>query len=204
MDLQEIWKATEASFEQLPEIKSLAQIQPHGLKNPLKKAKNMLGKNIIFSIIICLIYLPIIFIYRFWQIQLFIGITLLFTTWAGWTAFDLYRSIKPNVSADNLLNELKRVVSTLNQWIKVQIKVALFIYPISATGGYLLGGVIGSGKNVEDFMKKPIALYALIICILVLTPTCYYLSKWLFNKSFGKSIKQMNRIIAELTETENG
>lgn len=202
MDLEEIWKATEASSEQLPEIKSLAQLQHQGLKNPLKRAKNMLGKNIIYSIIICLIYLPIIFIYRFWQIQLFIGLTLIFTTWAGWTAFDLYRTIKPNVSADNLLNELKRVVNTLNQWIKVQIKVALFIYPISATGGYLLGGVIGSGKNIEEFMSKPIAFYALIICIIVLTPACYYLSKWFFNKSFGKSIKQMNNTIKELTENE--
>ncbi len=203
MDLKEIWKATEASSEKLPEINSIDQLNSKGLKNPLKQAKKMLGKNIIYSVVIGIIYIPILFIYQYWQIQLFIGITLVFTTWAGYTGFKLYQTIETNVTANNLLSELKRVVYTLEEWIRVQCKVAIFVYPLSATGGYFLGGVIGSGKTVDEFISRPFVIYALIVTIIILTPTCYYLSKWMFNYSFGKAIKQMKKLIEELTETNN-
>ncbi len=202
MDLQEIWKATEASSEKLPEIISIKQLNSKGLKNPLKRAKKTILSNLIWTIIIALIYIPVIYYYRFWQIQLFIGITLIFTAWGGYTTFILFKSIDSNVSANNLLSELKRVVTTLNKWMDVQSKVALFIYPFSATGGYFLGGVIGSGKTVEELLTKPIIIYALIVCILILTPSCYYLAKWMFRFSFGKVIKQMEKLIEELTETK--
>jgi len=203
MDLQEIWKATEASSEKLPEINSITQLNSKGLKNPLKQAKKMLGKNIIWSVVLAALYIPILFIYTDWQIELFIGITLLFTAWAGYTGFQLYKSIETNVTANNLLSELERVVSTLERWIKVQCQVAIFIYPFSATGGYFLGGVIGSGKTVDEFISRPIVIYALIATIIILTPICYYLAKWLFKLSFGKIIKQMKKLINELTEIEN-
>ncbi|OAQ41589.1 hypothetical protein A5893_00280 [Pedobacter psychrophilus] len=204
MDLQKIWNDSEASTEKLPEINHIAQIKSNGLKNPLKRAKKTILTNLIWTIIIGLIYIPIIYYYRFWQIQLFIGITLIFNIWAGYTAFILYKSIDSNVSANNLLSELKRVVNTLNKWMNIQCKVALFIYPFSATGGYFLGGVIGSGKTVEELLTKPIIIYALIVCIVVLTPASYYLAKWMFKCSFGKVITQINVLIAELTQVEKG
>ncbi|MBU1373996.1 MAG: hypothetical protein KKG25_07395 [Bacteroidetes bacterium] len=203
MDLKEIWKATEASSEKLPEINSIDQLNSKGLKNPLKKAKRMLGKNIIYSVVIGLLYIPILFIYQYWQIQLFLGITLIFTAWAGYSGFKLYQTIEPNVTANNLLSELKRVVYTLEEWIKIQCKVALFIYPVSVAGGYFLGGVIGSGKTVDEFMNRPFVVYALIITIIILTPISYYLSKWMFKYLFGNTIKQMKKLIDELTETNN-
>ena len=200
MDLKEIWKATEASSAKLPEISSIDQLNNKGLKNPLKQAKKMLGKNIMWSVVIGIIYIPILFVYPFWQILLFIGITLFFTAWVGYTGFQLYKSIETNVTANNLLSELKRVVYTLEEWIRIQCKVAIFIYPISITGGYFLGGIIRSGKSVNEFINRPVVIYALIITIIVLTPTCYYLSKWMFNYLFGNAIKHMKKLIDELTE----
>nr|MBC7613503.1 hypothetical protein [Pseudopedobacter sp.] len=100
MDLKEIWKATEASYKKLPEINSIDQLNSKGLKNPLKQANKMLAKNIIWSVVIGIIYIPILFIYPFWQILLFISITLFFTDWAGYAGFQLYKSIETNVTAN--------------------------------------------------------------------------------------------------------
>ncbi|MEO5912209.1 MAG: hypothetical protein ABIP95_15065 [Pelobium sp.] len=202
MDLQKIWNASEASTENLPEISNINQInKSNGLKNPLKMAREKILTNLIWTILIGLIYIPIVFFYHFWQIQLFIGITLIFSFWSGYTTYLLYQSVDQNVSANNLLAELKRVVNTLNKWMHIQMKVALFIYPFSLAGGFLLGGVI-KGKTVEQFLERPIAIYALILSIMVFTPICYYLTKLMFRYSFGKLIKQMQKLIEELTETE--
>lgn len=202
MDLKEIWNAAEPSKQQLPQLKSISEIKSKGLKNPLKLAKKRLFQNIIWGVIIGTIYIPIILIYRYWQIQLLLGITLLFTVWAIYTAIRLYQSIQSNVSANNLLSELTRVKITLNRWMTVQSKVGLFIYPISASAGYFVGGVVGSGKSVDELLGKPIIIYALIACILVLTPLCYFFAKWMFKLSFGKVINQIDVLIKELTEIE--
>lgn len=202
MDLKEIWNATEPSTQQLPQINSVNEIKSKGLKNPLKLAKIKLKQNIAWSIVVGVIYIPLIVIYQYWQIQLLLGITLIFTIWAIFSAIKLHQSIQSNVSASNLLSELVRVKNTLNQWMAVQSKVALFIYPISASGGYFLGGVLGSGRSVDEFLSKPIVIYALIISVLVLTPLCYYLAKWMFKLSFGKVLEKINNLIVELSKVK--
>jgi hypothetical protein len=203
MDLKDIWNAAEPSKQQLPQINSIKEIKSKGLKNPLKLAKKRLLQNIIWGIIIAIVYIPIIVIYNYWQIQLLLAITLLFTIWAIYTAIKLHQSIQSNVSANNLLSELMRVKTTLNQWMTVQSKVALFIYPISASAGYFVGGVVGSGKSVDELLVKPVIIYALIACILVLTLLCYFLAKWMFKLSFGKVIDQIDVLIEELTQIED-
>jgi hypothetical protein len=203
MDLKDIWNAAEPSKQQLPQINSIKEIKSKGLKNPLKLAKKNLLQNIGWSVLIGLIYVPIIFYFHFWQIQLFIGITFIFAAWAAYTAIKLYQSIQSNVTANNLLSELVRVKTILNQWMQVQLKVSLFIYPISVAGGYFLGGVLGSGKTVDEFLNKPIVIYALIISIMVLTPLSYYLAKWMFKLSFGNVITQINHLLEELTQVED-
>jgi hypothetical protein len=67
------------------------------------------------------------------------------------------------------------------------------------TGGFFLGGVIGSGKTVEGFMSKPLMWVILSICILVLTPLCYWLVKVMFKYSFGNHLQQLKANIDELT-----
>jgi hypothetical protein len=203
MDLKQIWNATEPSTQQLPQINSIKEIKSKGLRNPLKLAKKMLMQNIVWSVLIAISYIPIVFYFNYWQIQLLIGITFVFTVWAVYSAIKLYQSIQSNVTANSLLSELKRVDVILNQWMQVQSKVALFIYPLSATGGYFVGGVLASGKTVNEFLSKPIIIYILIITVIILTPLCYYLTKRMFKISFGKVLTQINILIQELTQIEN-
>ncbi|MCG7859559.1 hypothetical protein MD537_21455, partial [Flavihumibacter sediminis] len=69
-------------------------------------------------------------------------------------------------------------------------------------GGYLSGGILGSGKTIEELMTKPIFVYALPVTMLVLIPICYWLAKWMFNKSFGKHLRSLEGIIHSL-EVDN-
>ena len=62
----------------------------------------------------------------------------------------------------------------------------MIIYPISAAGGFMLGGYVGSGKPIEQFMSKPAVLIALVISIIVLVPICHHFAKWMDKKAFGQ------------------
>jgi hypothetical protein len=169
-------------------------------KNPLEKIKKNLLKNMISVGIICIAYVAIIIFFKIWQVQLLIGVVLLFSTWGGYTAFIQYKNLQTTISTASVLDELKRHHNSITVWIKTQQRVALFIYPISAAGGFLLGGVIGSGKSVTFFLSKPSVLIALIIAIIILTPAAHYLAKWMCKSSFGKYLDALQQNIAALED----
>jgi hypothetical protein len=64
----------------------------------------------------------------------------------------------------------------------------------------MLGGISGSNKSVEVFMNKPGILLALFIALVILVPACWYLTKWMFNYSFGKHLKALKENIRALEE----
>lgn len=176
---------------------ALSKLSSH---SPLEKIRKNLLINIILAIIICLLYVAIIIYFHIWQVQIAIFTVLIFSLWALQGAYLIYGQITATVSAGPLLPELKSHYQTITKWMHTQQRVGLFIYPVSAAGGFMLGGVLGSGKPVEVFMSKPIVLTALLISIIVLVPACYYLAKWMCKYSFGKHLDAMKENIRELEE----
>lgn len=169
--------------------------------NPLEKIKKNLLINMIWGVIICILYIAAIFYFHIWQVQTALTIVLLFSLWALYTAYLQYRRINPSVSTTgSVLAELKKQHQSITEWMNTQQRVGLFIYPVSAAGGFMLGGAEGSGKPVEVFMQKPVVLFALLIAIVILVPACYYLTKWMFNLSFGKHLKGLQKNIKDLEE----
>jgi membrane protein YdbS with pleckstrin-like domain len=190
------------SDKDLNALLNIKSIKNLSSKNPLENIKNNLILNIIFGIAICLLYIYVLFYFPIWQVQLTIGITLIFSIWAIYTAFIEFKKIRTDISPDNsLLAELKKHHSSLTNWMKTQQLVGIFIYPISAIGGFMLGGTVGSGKNVESFMGKPSILLILLVVLIVLVPLCHFFAKWMFNYSFGKHLKSIDQKIKDL---ENG
>lgn len=191
------------SDEDLNALLNIKSIKSLSSKNPLENIKSNLIINIVLGFAICILYVFILFQFPIWQVQLTIGITLIFSVWAIYTAFIEYKKIKTDVSPDNsLLEELKNHHSSLTNWMKTQQLVGIFIYPISAIGGFMLGGTVGSGKNVESFMGKPSILLILLVVLIVLVPLCHFFAKWMFSYSFGKHLKSIEQKIYDL-ENEN-
>jgi hypothetical protein len=177
---------------------TLTKLSSH---NPLVKIKRNLLYNMVAAIFICMLYLFVIFYFQIWQVQITIGVVLIFSLWALYTAYQQYKKLNTNVSShSSVLDELKRHYQSITTWMNTQQKVALFIYPVAAAGGFMLGGVLGSGKPVALFMSKPVMLITLAIAIAVLVPLCWYMAKWMFNYSFGKHLKALKKNIDALEE----
>ncbi|MBK8521741.1 MAG: hypothetical protein WAT20_07790 [Ferruginibacter sp.] len=169
--------------------------------NPLVKIKKNLLNNMVAAVLICMLYVAVIFYFQIWQVQMAIGLVLIFSLWAVYTTFQQYKQLNTTVSPhSSVLVELKRHYQSITNWMNTQQRVALYIYPVSAAGGFMLGGVLGSGKPVEAFMHKPFVLITLLIAIIILVPACWYLARWMFNYSFGKHLKALKKNIDALEE----
>lgn len=200
MDINDIWNNIQPSAKGNTAegvIKKLGNIKS---TDPLEKIKANLVINIVWGILICILYVVVFFVFDILYFRIAMSIVLIFSLWIVFTAYKLYTSLRSkDKSTHHLLGELQYHYYSLLKWIKNQEKVGIFIYPISMTGGFFLGGVIGSGKTVEAFMSKPLMWAVLIGCILVLTPLCYWLVKVMFKYSFGSHLQQLKANIDELT-----
>ncbi len=193
MSINQTWgEANDSQDDDLSSLLQSSKLSQISSNNPLEKIKRNLRINIIFGTLICLLYVVILFYFQIWQVQLCILVVLAFSIWAMYTAYCQYKKINSTISPGNpVLVELKRHYQSITDWMNTQQRVALFIYPISAAGGFMLGGVSGSGKTVAIFLSKPLVLIALAIALAILVPACWYLTKWMFKYSFGKHMEAL-------------
>ena len=167
--------------------------------NPAEKIRKNLLIHVGWAIIIALLYLYLIFAISYWQIQVILVIMILFSVWAIWTALQQYKKLENiSLAASPLLTELKFQYGSLINWMKTQEKIGLFFYPLSAAGGFMLGGIKGSGKSLAVLLSHPAFVWTMIIAAVLAIPACFYLAKWMFKMSFGKLLNQMKRNIEHL------
>jgi hypothetical protein len=81
----------------------------------------------------------------------------------------------------------------------LQQKLSIFIYPIALTGGFILGGVVGSAKRVEEMLYNSKMLGILGITMLVMVPLCYLGARWMFNYAYGSHLKKLKAMIDQLS-----
>jgi hypothetical protein len=166
--------------------------------DPLEKIKRNLIFNSIWGVLIVALYTYILINFPFWQLFASIGLVMLFTMAGVYSALALYLRMNQKLPSDSVLNEMERHYQNIQQWMRIQQNIGLFLYPVSAAGGFMLGGFVGSGKPIEVFMGKPMVIIILLLVIAILVPLCYLLAKWMNRKSFGQYADQLKKNIDEL------
>ncbi len=198
MDLEQIWKnaGTDKTIYKDINVTVLSRLHSN---NPIKKMEQNLRINIGWGIAVCIIYAIIIYKVNLWQIQLIFCLLLGFSVALIAAAFKMLRKLADSdLTSDNLLAKLQEHYEKIQLWLKTQQKTAVAFYPVSITGGFLLGGCSGSGKSVEYFMSKPAVWIILGICWIVLTPACIWLVRKMNYISFGKYLEVIKNNINEL------
>ncbi len=200
MSVENTWdNINSGQDEELGALLNSSNLKKLPSQNPLGKIKKTLFYNIVWGVLISIIILILLIYLHIWQVQLTLIVVFIFSLWAVFTAWQQYKKMDTDVSANSpLLTEMKRHHNSIHEWMHTQQRVALFIYPISATGGFMLGGAEGSGKPVAELMNKPLALITLLIALVILVPACYYVTRWMFKVSFGKHLKALNENIQTL------
>ena len=135
---------------------NMKSITKHTSKDPLMRIKRNLLINSALGIVISAGYIFLLMRFPFWQLLVCIGIVLIFTAWAVAKALLLYKDIKKTIPQNTVLQEMERHYASMKNWIIIQQRVGLLIYPVSAAGGFMLGGSLGSGKSIDEICKNPL------------------------------------------------
>ncbi len=201
MSIEKTWKdIDEQSDEALAALLKPRVLERLQSKNPLATIKKNMLINNIWAILIAAGYLLVIIYFPFWQTRLCIGFLFLYTCWAIYSTLQEYNNIKKSSPGNSVLEEMERHYVNISKWIKMQLRMGIIIYPISAAGGFMLGGTVGSGKSVDQIMAKPVMWLALFIVTAILVPCAFYLAKYLSHRAFGRHLELLKRNIDDLKE----
>jgi len=167
---------------------------------PLKKLKQNLLIGIIWALLITIGYIVLFFVIDIWQVDVALSVLVIFNTVIMLDSWKLYKKTPSTISPSNsLTEELTLHYDSFQRWWAIQQKVSLFVYPIALTGGFILGGTLGSKKPVETFLYNSRMLGVLGITILVMVPLCYLGAKWMFNYAYGRHLKSVKSTIDDLS-----
>lgn len=201
MDLQHsfsAWVPQEPAYEQ--HLRAAVQ-NGASSGHPLQRLRRAVRLNLVFAIVITVGYGFLFTQLEHTSVLLLFSLVVAYNGWAITNTLRLYRRMPTNVSALNdLLAELKVQVSATDHWMRLHQRVGLLMYPLAATGGFLLGGVAGSGLEPEAFMAKPGMWIFLGVTLAVLVPLCHVLVKWMTHKAFGVHVEDLRARIQELED----
>ncbi len=199
MKADEHWKKIESQHDDdLDALMDMRKISHLPSIDPLQKIKRNLIDNSILALLVVAIYIFIFIKFPLWQVRICMGVMIIFTAGGFYSAMKLFSKINRKVTTNSLLQELERHYNNIQTWMSMQQNIGLFLYPIGASGGFMLGGYVGSGKSINEFMGKPIVIVILIITIAILMPICAKITKWLSKKLFGQYVAQLKNNIDAL------
>ncbi len=200
MDLGDVWRKLEEDKLSKP-VTGAVEV-PKESKHPIQKLKNSYKVTIAFTIAFLIGF--IILLFSFNEPLVRISLALVIFSYVFFLAinYSMYKKIKVDFPVDqSLIKALRHTYDFISSNIRFQERVALFIYPVAGTAGFLMGGSLGSG-DLDSMLKEKTVIFTLIIVLIVLTPICYFLTKWMYKISYGKCLVELKALINELEKPD--
>lgn len=200
MNLQDVWKKLE--LEKL-EVSKPSPINPWATKSkhPVEKLKNAYKITTLFSVVFLAGFIILVFLFHEWIVKIGIIIMILVYILFTFINYRMYRSIQTSIPLDQ---NLKKVLQDTHHFIKSNIlfqeRFALFVYPLAAASGMLMGLAAGGGE-AEKFLREPDVVMRLILIPLLLTPISWLLARWMYKVSYGVCLGELKRLIEELEKS---
>jgi hypothetical protein len=199
MDLTEAWKKLESDTLSKP-VAGSVHIQKTS-KHPVQKLILLFNVTLGFAMFFELGFIYLFAIMPQLIVKVFLVIMIITYAFFFLLNYKVLRKIKHSFRLDlSLKNTLKQVYDNTVSTLAFQRKASLIIYPLAATAGFLMG--LAAEKDAAMMMQKWQVQVILLISIIILTPSCYYLARWMEKVSYGKYLHQLRNLIAQFEKEE--
>jgi hypothetical protein len=200
MDIENIWQQGGNNDDALNKLLNTTDFSKLQSRLPLKKLKLNLLIGIIWALLITIGYIVLFLVIDIWQVHVALSVLIIFNTLIMLDSWKLHKNTPSTISPSNSLKqELTLHYNSFQHWWAIQQRVSLLVYPIAVTGGFILGGTLGSNKPVETFLYNSKMLGILGVTVLIMVPLCYFGAKWMFNYAYGKHLKKIKFAIDDLS-----
>jgi hypothetical protein len=199
MDLQEVWRKLEKDKLSQPVLGAATATKKS--KHPVQKLKNAYLMTTAFSVICLIFFVYLLTTSHERLVKGSLILVILAYVFFFVVNFSMFRKIKVAFPVDQSLKiVLQHSYRFIVSNIQFQERVSLFIYPIAGAAGFFIGGA--ESADLESLMRKPVVVVSFFLTLIILTPLCYYLTKWMYKVSYGKCLIELKSLIDELEKPE--
>ncbi len=199
MDLKEAWKKLEQEKLNQP-VAGTVEVRKNS-KHPMQKLIQLSKITLAFVIFfeLCFSFLLVIMVQPI--VKVFLVIMIIVYLFFFFLNLKILRNIQESFRLDlNLKSTLKQVYDNTMSSLAFQRKASIVIYPLAATAGFLMG--LSTEKDAAIMMQKWQVVVTLVITVIILTPSCYYLARWMERVSYGKYLNQLRELIQQFEKDE--
>jgi len=204
MNLQESWNKLDREKLGSPGNPLLPSFKKHS-RHPIQKLIRAFQITLGFTILFGLFFIVLLFVFDPWIIRLFLGLLILAYVFFFFYNLKTYKKLQvewANPFDHPLKEAFYKIHHIAHSSIRFQEKAALYMYPISITGGYLMGLFTGNSTQFEKNLTNLHVLLILGVCMIIFTPVCYYLAKWMYKVSYDKYLEQLQSLLKEMQPEE--
>jgi hypothetical protein len=197
MNLQETWNKLNKEKLNVPGNPLLPAFKKHS-RHPVQKLIRAFQMTLGFSVAFGLFFIALLFVFEPLIIRFFLGLLILAYFLAFVYNFKTYKKLQvqwDNLFDTSLKEAFHKIHHIAHSSIRFQEKVALYLYPISITGGFLMGLFTGNNTQFERNVTNLHVLIILGVCMIIFTPVCYYLAKWMYKVSYDKYLQQLTSLV---------
>jgi hypothetical protein len=194
MDLKEAWKNLEKE-KLIKPVSGTIEIPKHS-KHPVSKLIQTFAAGLVF----CVVF-ELMFVYLFFNVDQLIvkaGVIVVIVVYIFLFAlnFKALRRLRQLYNSDeNVMRVLQDVREIVTRTINFQQKMSWGFFPICVAAGFLLG--ISIKKDAATLIVQPLFYGTLLITMAIVTPACYYLTRWMIKLSYGKYLNQIEDLIRQ-------
>jgi cation transporter-like permease len=195
MDLREVWKRVEAEKLSLP-VAGAVEVRKTS-KHPVAKLKRAYLISTAFALVFLIGFIVLFFTYHEPLVKGSLVLVIVGYIFFFVVNFSMYRKINVALPVDQSLRKaLAHTYDFITDNIRFQERVGLYLYPIAAASGFLMGGA--SGGDLDAILQKKVVLIILLVTVAILTPIGFYLARWMYRVSYGKCLIEIKGLINEL------
>ncbi|MFZ5973013.1 MAG: hypothetical protein ACOYXA_15605 [Bacteroidota bacterium] len=201
MELQQLWKKLEQDKLEVVKATALAEWPPRS-KHPVRKLEQGFLLALLF-----VVFFEGAFLYLFLQFEHPLVRSFLLLVILGYVFFfvvnyRVYRHIRKRLDfSDNLYHTLTHIYQKVDTSLRFQRKAAIFIYPIAASAGFLMG--FATEKDPSQIIEEPKQLLIMVVVSALLTPLGYWLARVMEKHSYGKYCTQLKELINQMEPGKN-
>jgi hypothetical protein len=195
MELKQIWRDIDSKILKHPTAGSLHIKQKSNA--PVQKILNIYRLG--FILIGFILAMLIIYFLIAQTLALKISIAAVIVVFIGFMLLQVtpYIRISHTVRMDQDARvTIIKILEFVTANMRLQERVGLFLCPIAAGTGFILG-LLAKGKSINLLVSNRSLLFILAVTSIILTPLGFYASRWMNNRSFGRYIKELKRLIEE-------
>lgn len=199
MDLKETWKKLEQEKLYQP-VAGTVEVKTKS-KHPMQKLIQLFKLTLAFAVFFEVGFSVLLVTMDQPIVKVFLVVMIIVYLFFFVINYRVLKDIQKSFRLDlNLKSTLKQVHDNIMSTLAFQRKASFIIYPLAATAGFLMG--LSAEKDAAIMIQKWQIILTLVITIIILTPSCYYLARWMEKVSYGKYLHQLRELIQQFEKDE--